>query len=270
VPGVGNVVGVVSTLSRTTGIRVPGVPEAAPAAPDTPFNGPLSAPRALALGTVGLAEVKECKQTLGLTVNDVLLAACTTALREWLLAHDALPAEPLVAAVPVSVRTPEEAGTGGNQVSIMLVELPTDDDDPLRRVRTLHTSVQEAKERFSAVPPKLLNEWAAALPQAGGGVASRTIMRVAGTGRPVFNLFISNVPGPQRTLHCAGARVVAVHPVSAVSEVGGGINITAMSYDGRVDLGVVVCAEMVPDVAALTASIVDAVAELREMAPQDA
>lgn len=267
VPGVGAVVGVVSTVARRTGVSVPGVPtDEVAVAPMTPFNGPITAARGLGIATVPLAEVKRVKDALGLTVNDVVLAACTTALRGWLADRDALPDVPLLAAVPVSVRTEEEAGQGGNQVSIMLVELPTNLADPAERVRVLHESVLGAKERFAAVPPKLLGEWAAALPQTGGGVASRLAMRLAGGDRPIFNLFISNVPGPQHTLHCAGARVVGVHPVSAVSEVGGGMNITVMSYDGQVDVGVVVCDDQVPDVAAFTASVVAAVGELSTLA----
>ncbi|WP_460867172.1 wax ester/triacylglycerol synthase family O-acyltransferase [Rhodococcus aerolatus] len=268
VPGVGPVVGVVSTVARRVGVDLPGVPtDAVPAAaPDTPLNGPITAGRGLGIGSVPLAEVKRVKDALGLTVNDVVLAVSTTALRGWLLERDALPEEPLLAAVPVSVRTEAEAGRGGNQVSIMLVELPTHLADAGERVQVLHDSVQAAKERFAAVPPKLLGEWAAALPQTGGGVASRLVMRLAGGQRPIFTLFVSNVPGPQHALHCAGARVLAVHPVSAVSEVGGAMNITVMSYDGHVDVGVVVCDDRVPDVAAFTASLVSALDELSDLA----
>lgn len=262
VPGVGSVVGVLGAVGRAAGIDVPGADT--PSAPDTVLNGPITAPRGLGVATVPLATVKQVKDALGLTVNDVVLAMATTALREWLGARDALPERPLVAAVPVSVRTPEQQGRGGNQVSIMLVELPTTEPDALTRARVLHESVVAAKERFAELPPTLLEEWAAALPQVGGGLASRAVMGLAGVRAPVFTLFVSNVPGPQRTLHCAGATVLALHPVSAVSEVGGAVNITVMSYDGNVDVGVVVARDTVPDVDVLTASLVTALDELVE------
>jgi len=210
--------------------------------------------------------VKEVKNAFDLTVNDVVMALCTTVLRSWLIAHDALPAIPLVAAIPVSVRTPEQMGTAGNQMNFMLTALPTHAADPAQRLDDLHTSLLGAKERFDAVPAKLLHEYSAVLPQALHGVASRTLLRAITVGAPPFNLFISNVPGPQLPLYTAGSRVTGNFPVSAVSDVGGGINITVMSYDGHLDFGIIVCREMVPDVWSMAEGLHEAMDELLELA----
>jgi WS/DGAT/MGAT family acyltransferase len=193
------------------------------------------------------------------------MALCTTALRRWLIDHDALPEHPLVASIPVSVRTPEQFGTAGNQISFMLTALPTDEADPARRLGLLHTSLAGAKRRFSATPARLLHVFSAALPQAMHGLASRAVLRAATISGPPFNLFVSNVAGPQVPLYAAGARVTGNYPVSVVSDIGGGINITVMSYDGHLDFGIVVCRDMVPDVWDIARHLRDALTELTEV-----
>lgn len=263
-PTVGKVLG---SIGRATGLSGGDkLPELAPTPPRTPFNGPITAHRKLAFTSLDLAEVKHVKNAFGLTVNDVVMALCTTALRRWLVDHDALPDTPLVAAVPVSVRTPEQMGTGGNQISFMLAALPTHVADPRGRLEDLHTSLAAAKERFNQVPAQLLHEYSAVLPQALHGLASRTLLRAITLAAPPFNLFVSNVPGPQLPLYTAGAEVLANYPVSAVSDAGGGINITVMSYNGKVDFGIVVCREMVPDVWDLARHVREGLAELVTLA----
>ncbi len=263
IPGVPELAKVVGTVTRMAGLNVVADrPDPAPTPPRTPFNGPITPHRRFAFTSVPLADVKEVKNAFGLTVNDVVMAVCTSALRTWLLDHDALPDTPLVAAIPVSVRTPEQMGTAGNQVNFMLTALPTHEADPARRLAGLHTSLLEAKERFDAVPAQLLHEYSAVLPQALHGLASRTLLRAITVGGPPFNLFISNVPGPQVPLYTAGARVSGSYPVSVVSDTGGGINITVMSYDGHLDFGIIVCREMVPDVWDVARHLHEATAEL--------
>jgi diacylglycerol O-acyltransferase / wax synthase len=193
------------------------------------------------------------------------MALCTSALRRWLLDHDALPAGPLVAAIPVSVRTPEQLGLAGNEISFMLTALPTDVPDPAHRLDELHATLAAAKDRFAATPPRLLHEYSAALPQALHGLASRTVLRAATLGAPPFNLFVSNVAGPQLPLYAAGARVTGNFPVSVVSDVGGGINITVMSYDGQLDFGIIACDDMIPDIWAIAGYLRDALAELMDL-----
>ncbi len=235
-------------------------------APRTPFNGAITAHRRFAYGSVPLADVKLVKNAFSLTVNDVVMAMTTTALRRWLLDHDALPQIPLVAAVPVSIRTEDNQGASGNQISVMLAHLPTDVADPGQRLSAVADSMTRAKERFEAVPASILQDLSAVVPTALAGLATRAFFRLVTVPGPPFNLFVSNVPGPPLPLFVAGARVEGVHPVSAVTDLTGGLNITLFSYDDKLDLGLIACRELVPDVWNLIEYLKDALAELVTLA----
>ncbi|MGH3496691.1 MAG: WS/DGAT/MGAT family O-acyltransferase [Nocardioidaceae bacterium] len=232
--------------------------------PRTPFNGQITAHRRFAYGSVPLADIKKVKQASGMTVNDVVMALTTTALRRWLLDHDALPEIPLIAAVPVSIRSEDQSGSNGNQISVMLAQLPTQVADPAARLELVGESMLAAKQKFEAVPATILQDLSAVLPTALSGLASRALFRLVTLPGLPFNLFVSNVPGPQLPLFVAGARVEGIHPVSAVTDLTGGINITLFSYDGSVDFGIIVCREMVPDVWRLIGYLADALDELVE------
>ena len=236
--------------------------------PRTPFNGPITAHRRFSYGSVPLDDVKRVKNAFGLTVNDVVMAMTTTALRRWLLDHDALPPIPLVAAVPVSIRSDGDEGSIGNHISVMLAHLPTHVADPAERLQAVAASMVEAKARFEAVPATILSDLSAAIPTALSGLASRSLFRLVTMPGPPFNLFVSNVPGPQLPLYVAGARVRGIHPVSAVTDLTGGLNITLFSYDGALDFGLIACREMVPDVWRLIAYLVESLEELLALAPE--
>jgi diacylglycerol O-acyltransferase len=243
------------TVSRAVG-RVrsaiarsdPAVLEATTARPPrTPFNGPISAHRRFAFGQLSLDAVKALKGTLGLTVNDVVVALCAGAVRQWLLDRDALPGDPLVAMVPMSVRTEEQRGTFGNRVSMMIVPIPTDEPDPARRLQRTHELLISAKERHKALPADLLTDATAFIPPAVAALAARTTMQIVSRTRPPVNLVISNVPGPRNPLFLAGAQLQAAYPVSVVVD-GVGLNITVMSYRDHLDFGIVADREQVDDV----------------------
>src|SRR4051794_39358970 len=153
-PGGPTVSRAVGRVRSAIGGQDPAVLEATTARPPrTPFNGPISAHRRFAFGQLSLDAVKALKGALGLTVNDVVVALCAGAVRQWLLDRDALPDEPLVAMVPMSVRTEEQQGTYGNRVSMMIVPIPTDEPDPAERLRRTHELLRSAKERHKALPP---------------------------------------------------------------------------------------------------------------------
>jgi WS/DGAT/MGAT family acyltransferase len=236
-------------------------------APRTPFNGQITAHRRFSFGSVPLAEVKRVKDHFGMTVNDVVLALAAGALRRWLLDHDALPGVPLVVAVPVSVRGPDRPGEAGNQVSVMMAELPTQLADPRERLLATQASMSEAKRHFETVPISVLEDLSALIPAALSGSAARALFRLATVRGVLFNLFVSNVPGPQVPLYVAGAKVEGLFPVSAVSDMSGGLNITLFSYNGSLDFGLVACREMVPDIWSLMTYIQDAMAELVALLP---
>ncbi len=273
-PGAGNVPGV-RLLSGAAGLvgrmlGEPGVPRPEDRdlrPPRTPLNGTITAHRRFAFGSLPMDEVKRVKNHFGMTVNDVVMALTATALRRWLLDHDALPEGPLVAAVPVSTRSEDQRGDGGNQVSVMLAELPTHLADPEKRLRAMGKSMQQAKRAFDAVPASLLQDLSTLVPTALSGLAARSLFKLATVPGLPFNLFVSNVPGPQLPLYIAGAKVAGIYPVSAVTDVTGGLNITLFSYDGSLDFGLVACREMVPDVWHLIGYLQDAMAEMVALLP---
>jgi len=219
-------------------------------APQTPFNdGRISPHRRFSFGQLSLDAVKRIKDRHGVTVNDVVVTLCAGAVRRWLIDHEALPAEPLIAMVPMSVRTKEQMGTFGNRVSMMIVPIPTDQADPLRRLEIAHETLASAKERHKALPADALTDATQFIPPAVAARAARTAMAVTANKRlaPALNIVISNVPGPRLPLYCAGAKLEAQYPVSVITD-GMGLNITVMSYLDHLDFGVIADREMVPDV----------------------
>jgi diacylglycerol O-acyltransferase / wax synthase len=214
--------------------------------PRTPFNGPISPHRRFSFGSLSLETVKRIKSETGATVNDVVVAMCAGAVRQWLLARDALPEDPLVAMVPVSVRTEAERGEWGNRVSAMIVPIPTDVEDPEGRVQRAHELLVGAKSRHKALPANLMTDAANFIPPAVQALAARTTMGILGRTRPPLNLVISNVPGPRESLYLAGAELQHYFPVSAIVH-GVGLNITVISYRDSLDFGIVTDREQISD-----------------------
>ena len=214
--------------------------------PRTRFNGPISGHRRFSFGSLSLDRIKAIKNELGITVNDVVIGLVATGLREWLLERDELPEDPLVAMVPVSVRTREQMGTFGNRVSVMTVPIPTNVADPRKRLLQAHATMDVAKNRFQALPATLLQDATQFIPPAVLARAARATMQITARAAPPLNLVISNVPGPPVPLYSAGAELQANFPVSVITE-GVGLNITCLSYRDHVDFGIVVCRDMVDD-----------------------
>ena len=219
-------------------------------APKTPFNAPLSPHRRWAFTDLPLAEVKSLRGVhgrAGLTVNDVVMTLCAGALRRWLELHEALPAAPLIAAVPVSVRTRDQKGSYGNRVSMMLAALPTNLPDPGERLGAMHEAMRAAKDQHGAIPASLLADVTQfALPALANQVWRLSArLRLFERVNP-FNLIVSNIPGPNVPLYFAGAELLAYYPVSALVD-GQGLNITVMSYRGNLYFGLIACRELVPD-----------------------
>jgi len=231
-------------------------------APRTPFNRPVGPHRRWAFATVPLAGVKVIKQAQGATVNDVVMALCAGALRRWLVDHDALPDGPLIAAVPVSVRTEAQQGTGGNRVSAMTAALPTHLANPLERLAACHEAMRAAKEQHGALPADLLSDVTQFAMPALAGQAARLAarLRLVEWLSP-FNLIISNVPGPSQPLYYAGARLLAYYPLSAIAD-GQGLNMTVMSYEGGMHFGLIADRELVTDLHRMAGYLVDELDEL--------
>ena len=233
-------------------------------APRTHFNGPISPHRRLSCGQVSLDTVKAVKDAAGTTVNDVVVALCTSAVRDYLIERDDLPSDPLLAMIPVSVRTEAEQGEFGNRVGTMIVEIPTNEKDPRKRLEKTHASLMSAKARHQAVPASLLTDGTAFIPPAVAALAARSTIELLSRTRPPLNLVISNVPGPRDPLFCAGAQLEALYPVSAILD-GVGLNMTVMSYRDHMDFGIIADRDQVDDTWGLLDRTRDALDELERV-----
>jgi WS/DGAT/MGAT family acyltransferase len=192
---------------------------------------------------------------------------CTGALRRFLIEGGELPDKPLVAVVPVSVQPDVDAPYGSNKVSSMFVQLPAQIEDPLERLEAIHQGTKGAKEEHNALGADMLVNWAEHATPNTFAAAARLYsrMRLADRHRPVANLIISNVPGPDFPLYLAGAEMVAGFPLGPVMD-GLGVNITIMSYRGILYWGIISCPETMPKVWQLAADIPLALDELLDAA----
>jgi diacylglycerol O-acyltransferase / wax synthase len=216
---------------------------------------------------VSLSDVKAVKSATGATVNDVVMAACAGGLRRYLLKHDALPDRPLVAMVPVSIRTGAETDRWTNRVSSIFPVIPTTAETPLERLHQMQKIMDDAKDRFTLLPASVLVDYAEFAPPAlairAARVASR--LKIADRVSPPLNLVVSNVPGPRNKLYLDHAEMVHYYPVSTITD-GVGLNITVQSYCDTMDFALVSCREMVPDLDDLADYVIDEFAEIGQAA----
>ncbi|MCF4166433.1 wax ester/triacylglycerol synthase family O-acyltransferase [Zavarzinia compransoris] len=256
------VVGAGVAFGRRALARTEAMPAAPFQAPKTPFNRALTPHRRYAVGEVSLDRVKALKNAVGVTVNDVILAMCAGALRRYLELRNELPAEPLLAVCPVSVRT-EGENAANNAVSAMFVSLATDIDDPLERIEAIKGHTVQAKEALKALPANMLQDWSAFAAPLVAAQAARLYSRykVADMHRPPYNVIISNVPGPPFPLYLAGAELVHSYPISLAIE-GIALNITIMSYRDEVAIGLTADREAVPDIERMMEQMPAALADL--------
>jgi diacylglycerol O-acyltransferase / wax synthase len=166
--------------------------------------------------------------------------------------------------VPVSVRTDEEVGTYGNRIMLMSAPLFTNEPNALRRLKKTHDALAAMKEHHRALPAELLQDTNHFIPPAVFARAARATFAIStsGAGRPTWNMVVSNVPGPQFPLYCAGARLVANYPVSVITH-GMGLNMTVMSYCGKMDFGIVADRDQMPDLWSMLDRLGDSLEELK-------
>jgi WS/DGAT/MGAT family acyltransferase len=241
-----------------------------PFAPRAPFNGPLTPRRAVALGATSLSTAREIRRAYGCTVNDVVLAAVAGALRSVLRDEGGDLSRPLVASVPVSVRSEPTPGTFDNRTSVVMVPLPTDLDDPVQRLADVAERSRAAKEHHAALGPDLIEDWTQLLPPwaiaAGADLWSRR--GLAALMPPVFNLVVSNVPGPPIPLYLAGCPVLATYPLGPLME-GSGLNVTVMSQCDELLIGVTACPDLVRNPTTLVEGFRREVESLAEAAARE-
>ena len=253
----------IATVLKTLGRARNGLTMAAPfAAPATRFNTSVTADRNVALAQLNLDDVKRVKDRFDVTINDVVMALCASTLRWFLSDHGELPERSLVAMVPVSVHDRSDR-PGHNQLSGMFCSLETNIGDPADRLRAIARSDAAAKNHSSAISPTLLQDWAQLAARAVFGGVFRLVADSPLIGNPVHNLIVSNVPGPQATLYFLGCEVEAMYPLGPLFH-GCGLNITVMSLDGKLNVGVISCPDLVPDLWRLADDFDVALEELLE------
>ena len=234
----------------------------------TRFNDRVSAHRVFGAVNFDLREVVAVKNSVeGATVNDVMLAIVSGAMRAYLQAKGELPARSLVGGAPVNVRADAERGTGGNMVSMMSIALRTDVADPLQRLRLVHEEAVNSKAYMNAVGARLLTDWTNRLPAqlTALGFRAAAATGLLSSGKPVFNTIVTNVPGPQVPLYFAGARLVRSFGAGPCVD-GMGLFQVVTSYAGQIAISFQSCRDMMSDPGFYESCLADSFAQLKDAA----
>lgn len=228
-------------------------------APRSVLNRRVTASRRFAAQSWSMDRIKACASDLDMTLNDVVLAMCGSALRAYLGELKALPARPLIAMVPVSLRKDDSAT--GNHVALLLANLGTDIEDPVERIEVISRSVNHSKERFANMTQTEIMNYVATMM----GISGLNMLSGLAPKLQAFNIVISNVPGPKHTLYFNGAQVDGVYPVSMVLD-GQALNITLNSYAGKLEFGLIACRRTMPSMQRLLQHLENGLVELEEAA----
>jgi diacylglycerol O-acyltransferase len=214
-------------------------------APRTILNQQITAARRFAAQDWPLERLRAVSRASGTTLNDVVLAMCSGAMRTYLLELDALPETTLVSMVPVGLRAKEShlpSVSGGNALGSVMVKLGTDLPDPAERLRSVHASMVDGKRALAEMTPVQILAMSA-LGQAPAILGP--MLRMGGVVKPPYNLIISNVPGPRTTQYFRGMRLLGTYPLSIPID-GMALNITCNSYADQMAFGLTGCRRTVP------------------------
>lgn len=243
------------------GGALPGIPDVL--APKTPFNVTITSQRSFAARELSLTDAKFVAEATGTKINDVVMAVCAGALRPYLAERKALPDKPLVAFVPISLRAPGDAGAS-NQVFGMMCPIATQIADPLQRLEAINKTANDFKTVAGTVKDVAPKDYTLL----GAPILLPGLARLYGrfgladVMPATTNLTISNVAGPPFPLYCAGARILALYPVS-IPVHGIALNITVQSYQDKLDFGITADRRAVPDAARLADLLIIALDELK-------
>ena len=228
-------------------------------APQSILNQHITGSRRFAAQSYPMERIKVLCKKFDATVNDIVLAICGSALRDYLISQHALPDQPLIAMVPVSIR--QDDSEGGNQIAMILANLGTHIADPYNRLEVIKHSVQTAKNRFREMTPEEILNYTA-LTMAPTGLNMLT--GLAPKWR-AFNVVISNVPGPKKTLYWNGAKLEGMYPVSIpIDHIA--LNITLVSYNDQLEFGLTACRRSLPSMQRLLDYIDNGIHELETAA----
>lgn len=225
--------------------------------PRSVLNGRVREKRRFATQQFSMERLRNLARAAECTLNDVVLAICGGALRRFLEERDSLPERSLTTGIPVSVRPVDDEG-GGNAITFIIATLGTDIADAKERLAAIGESVRHAKEHVQSLPRQAMLQYTVLL------MAPTILTLLTGIGgrtRPMFNITISNVPGPDMPLYFRGAELVATYPASIVTH-GQALNITCQSYAGAMNFGFTGCHSSLPSMQRLAVYAEDALAEL--------
>ena len=229
-------------------------------APASVLNGRVRAKRRFATQQIAIKRMKALAEVAGCTLNDLVLATCGGALRRFLQDSGELPEKALTAGIPVSVR-PTDDESAGNAITFIIATLGTDIDDPIERLAAIRASVQSAKAHVQSLPRQAMMQYTIAL------MAPTLLTLLTGLGgrtRPMFNITVSNVTGPDKPLYFRGAELLGTFPASIVTH-GQALNITCQSYAGMMDFGFTGCHASLPHMQRIAVYTGDAFDELERL-----
>ncbi len=222
-----------------------------PRAPRLSWNAPVTAHRRVAITRLPLDRIIAIKRAAGTTVNDVVIAVCAGALRDWLEAHDELPSSPIVAMVPMLV-----GGDGHDDAHVagLTVPLPTTTATPAERLARTSDALAAAKQRMVPVPASLMQDISLFAPPALGALAGRVVGALPHRPMvsPTVNVAITNVPGSRQQMYLAGHPLEASHPVLTINDLSP-LHIGLQSSHDAIDVGAVACRDTLQDLDALVA-----------------
>lgn len=224
-------------------------------APKCILNAPITGSRRFAAQSYSMSRIKAIGKAMNATMNDVVLAICGSALRNYLINQHALPDQPLIAMVPVSLR--KDDSEGGNQIAMILANLGTHIADPSDRLAVIKASVKDAKKRMSQMTSEEALNYTA-LTMAPTGL---NLLTGLAPSLQAFNVVISNVPGPKKTCYWNGAKLEGMYPVSIPLD-GIALNITLLSYEDQLEFGLTACRRTLPSMQRLLDYLENGIKEL--------
>ena len=236
--------------------------------PKTRFNGRVSSQRVMRWATFPVGDISALRKSVaGASINDAILTLCAGGLRKYLQAKQELNQSSLIAMAPINVRPEADAGALGNQVSAMFVPIGTDIEDPLERLASVRRATRSSKELGTAVGARALTDYSRFVPAYTSAMAARLMSSMAARSQPVFNLTITNVPGPQVPLYSMGARMTNSLGMAPLAQ-GMGLIMPITSYCGEIAVGFTSCRDIVPDPDFLKQCIEDSYAEFAAAAKE--
>ena len=215
--------------------------------PQTRFNGKISSQRVMRWTSYPVQDISALRKPVpGASINDAILALCAGGLRKYLQAKQELNQNSLIAMAPINVRKESDAGAMGNQVSAMFVPIGTNIEDPIERLKSVRTATKSSKELGTAVGASALTDYSRFVPAYTSAMAARLMSSMASNSQPVFNVTITNVPGPQIPLYSMGARMQNSLGMGPLTQ-GMGLIMPITSYCGEITIGFTSCRDIVPD-----------------------